>query len=156
MPGRITSRPVAPADDTFLREVYTSTRAAELALVNWGDAQQAAFLRMQFDAQHRSYQAQFPEADYLVILAGDEPIGRLYLARGAEEFRIVDLSLLAAHRGQGIGTALLKNILAEAAAAVRPVRLHVERSNPARRLYERLGFAGIGEGPIYLELEKRP
>lgn len=155
MPGRITLRPRSPADDAFLREVYASTRAAELALVNWSDAEKAAFLRMQFNAQHQSYQAQFPGADYLVILAGEEPIGRLYLARAAGELRILDLALLPAHRNQGTGSALLNDILAEATAVTQPVRLHVERFNPARRLYERLGFTVIGEGPIYLELEKR-
>jgi len=63
--------------------------------------------------------------------------------------------LLPAHRNQGTGSALLNDILAEATAVTQPVRLHVERFNPARRLYERLGFTVIGEGPIYLELEKR-
>lgn len=155
MPGDLTFRPIQPEDAAFLREVYASTRAEELALVNWSDAEKQAFLQMQFDAQHRHYQQHFPAADFRIILRESRPIGRLYLARLTDEFRIIDLALLPAHRGAGIGTALLQDILREAAAAGKPVRLHVERFNPALRLYQRLGFTMVEEGQIYLLMERR-
>lgn len=155
MPGDLTTRPIQPDDLPLLREVYASTRAEELALTNWSDTEKQAFLQMQFDAQHRHYQQHYPDADFRIILRATRPIGRLYLARLPDEFRIIDLALLPMHRSVGIGTALLQEILREAAAAGKPVRLHVERFNPALRLYQRLGFTTVEAGQIYLLMERR-
>lgn len=138
----------------FLREVYASTRAAELALVNWSDAERNAFLQVQFNAQHRHYQQHYPTADFLIILRDVEPIGRLYLARLTNEFRLIDIALLPKYRRAGLGTRLLQSILNEASVAGKPVRLHVERFNPALRLYQRLGFTVLEEGQIYLLMER--
>ena len=41
-------------------------------------------------------------------------------------------------------------------AASKPVRLHVEPSNPARRLYERLGFTRIADQGLYWLMEWSP
>ena len=73
------------------------------------------------------------------------PIGRLYVHRRESEIGVVDIALLPAYRKQGIGGLLLREILAEAAAASKPVRIYVERFNPAQHLYERLGFRQIGD-----------
>jgi ribosomal protein S18 acetylase RimI-like enzyme len=60
------------------------------------------------------------------------------------------------HRGQGIGGALLGELLEEADARGLKARVHVERSNPALRLYTRLGFRLQSEAGIYLLLERPP
>ncbi len=149
-----TLRPIAPADEGFLYEVYAGTRAAELALVDWDAARQAAFLRMQFAAQHRSYQEHYPAANFSIILVGGEPVGRLYVARWPDEIRIIDIALLPAHRNRGIGTALLQALLAEADAAGSRVTIHVERFNLALRLYERLGFRPAVDRGVYWLTER--
>jgi ribosomal protein S18 acetylase RimI-like enzyme len=149
----VTFRPIRPEDDAFLYGVYASTREEELRPVPWTPAEKAAFLRQQFDAQHAFYQQHYAETRFEVILRDGEPIGRLYVARWADEIRIVDIALLPQHRGAGIGTAILRDLLAEAAAAGKPVRVHVERLNPARRLYERLGFVPVADKGVYLMLE---
>jgi ribosomal protein S18 acetylase RimI-like enzyme len=82
------------------------------------------------------------------------PVGRLYLARLPDELRVVDIALLAEHRGRGIGQALMTAVIAEADAASVPVRLHVELWNPAGTWYERLGFRSIADGPVYRFLER--
>lgn len=152
----ITLRKINPADEIFLRAVYASTRAEELALVDWADAQKEAFLQMQFNAQRSHYETHYPGADFLVILRDDEAVGRLYLGRLSAEFRIIDIALLPQFRAQGIGSKLLNDIIAEAKAAGKPVTIHVERFNRALRLYQRLGFAVVEEGPIYLLMRKEP
>jgi len=98
------------------------------------------FLRQQFEAQDRHYREVYPAAQYSVIVCGADEIGRLYVARQPEEVRVIDLALLPSWRGRGIGGALLRELLSEAAARRQPVTLHVERNNPALRLYRRLGF----------------
>jgi ribosomal protein S18 acetylase RimI-like enzyme len=148
-------RPVRPGDDELLFRIYASTRAQELAVLAWDDAAKEAFLRGQFAAQAASYE-RYPGRSRHVVLLGGEPVGRLYLARTEGEIRIIDVALLPEHRGRGIGTALLGDVLAEAAAARKHVRIHVERSNPALRLYRRLGFREVGDLGVYLQLEWAP
>lgn len=153
MPPAATLRRVAPGDEELLYRIYASTRSEELAPVPWTAAQKEAFLRMQFRAQSLDYGANYPAAEFLVILVAGEPAGRLYVDRRDDELRIVDIALLPEHRGAGIGGALLRELLAEAAAAGKPVRIHVESMNPALRLYERLGFRRTDDHGIYHLME---
>ena len=141
------------ADREFLFEVYAAGRDAEMAVLPWTDAQKRDFLRMQFEAQDRHYRSQYPEAEFQVIHHEGSPIGRLYVQESAGEIRIIDIVLLPAWRGAGIGSGLLRDILGRAAASNRVVTLHVEHNNPARRLYDRLGFRLVADGGVYLRME---
>jgi GNAT superfamily N-acetyltransferase len=152
---RLSLRPVADADEAFLLDVYAGTRADELALVDWDEAQKAAFVRMQFDAQHAYYREQYPDAAFDVILLDGEAAGRLYVNHSPSEIRIVDIALLPGRRGQGIGSALLAQVQDEAARAGKPLRIHVERFNPALRWYQKLGFAPVADRGVYLLMEWR-
>jgi GNAT superfamily N-acetyltransferase len=152
---RLSLRPVADADEAFLLDVYAGTRADELALVDWDEAQKAAFVRMQFDAQHAYYREQYPDAAFDVILLDGEAAGRLYVNHSPSEIRIVDIALLPGRRGQGIGSALLAQVQDEAARAGKPLRIHVERFNPALRWYQKLGFAPVADRGVYVLMEWR-
>jgi len=90
------------------------------------------------------------------MLRDTVPVGRLSVARWQAEIRIVDIALLPPSRNTGIGTASRRDLLAEAAVAHTPVRIHVEKFNPALRLYERLGFAPIADKGVYLFMEWAP
>ncbi|HNP85585.1 MAG TPA: GNAT family N-acetyltransferase [Kouleothrix sp.] len=152
----ITLRPIAPHDTPFLRRVYASTRTEELAPLGWSAEQQALFLNQQFDAQHYHYQTYYPNARFQVILLQGEPIGRLYIARWPHELRLIDIALLPEYRNCGIGSRLMHDLLDEALAAGRPVRIHVEKFNPALRLYQRFGFVSIEDRGIYVFMEWAP
>jgi ribosomal protein S18 acetylase RimI-like enzyme len=134
-------RRIAEGDLLFLARVYASTRSEELAAAPLSDAQKAAFLAEQFRLQHAHYQKYYPDADWLVTMRGDEDIGRLYIERWPTQHRIIDIAFLPEHRGKGLGEALLRDLMDEAAAAGKDVSIHVEKFNPAIRLYRRLGFA---------------
>src|SRR5215831_5559074 len=145
-----------PDDAAFLYEVYASTRTEELAVVDWNETQKAAFLHMQCAAQHQFYQERSTQTDLRIMLHDAVPVGRLSVARWQDEIRIVDIAVLPPSRNAGIGTAILRDLLAEAAAAHQPVRIHVEKFNPALRLYARLGFAPIEDKGVYLFMEWAP
>lgn len=144
VPSLPSLRPVTPSDDAFLFELYASTRAEEVAGWGWSAAQAEPFLRLQWLAQRRGYDARYPSEGHCILELEGRPAGRLWVVRGEQALRLVDISLLPAYRSRGVGTALLRGLLEEAAAAGKPLRLHVARSNPALRLYERLGFTPVG------------
>ena len=156
MSGAVSLRPVGPGDEPWLYRIYASTREAELAPLGWDAAQQTAFLTQQFTAQARYYQEHYRDTTFDLILCGGEPAGRLYVARWPDEIRIVDIALLPPYRNQGLGSAFLRALQEEATQAGKPLRIHVEVFNPARRLYERLGFTQIADRGVYHFLEWRP
>lgn len=127
-----------------------------MALVpGWSDAQKHAFLAQQFEAQDRYYRENYAGASFDVIVAGEEPVGRLYVARWPEEIRLIDLALLPERQARGIGSGVLRDLQDEARSCSRPLRIHVERYNRALRLYERLGFRVIEDRGVHLFLEWR-
>jgi ribosomal protein S18 acetylase RimI-like enzyme len=65
----------------------------------------------------------------------------------------ITLEPSATSANRGIGARVLRDLQAEAAAAGKPLRIHVERFNPALRLYERLGFRPVEGRGVYLFLE---
>jgi GNAT superfamily N-acetyltransferase len=149
-------RPARPTDRDFLYRVFASTREDELAAVGWDQTQRAAVLGMQFAAQDAYYREHHPGAALLVILKDGRPVGRFYVHRRPAEIRIMEISLLPEFRNRGIGTAPLHDVLAEGAAGGTPVTVHVERFNPARRLYARLGSREVADRGVYLLLERSP
>ena len=153
LPG-VALRPARPADEPFLCALYASTRQAELAATDWLPEQIDAFLADQFALQSRHYAEHYADAAFSVVEQDGEPVGRLIVLAGADEVRLVDVSLVAERRGRGLGTALVQRVLA--AASGRRVVLHVEVFNPALRLYERLGFRAAEQVGAYWRMEAEP
>jgi GNAT superfamily N-acetyltransferase len=154
--SRVSLRPARSGDREFLFAVYASTRADELAIVPWTDAQKEGFLRQQFEAQDRYWREHYDTGGFQVVEVDGSPAGRLYVHRTPAEICLVDIALLPAFRGAGIGTGLLRSLFEEADARGLPVRIHVEAFNPARRLYERLGFRPAGDAGVYVRMERPP
>jgi GNAT superfamily N-acetyltransferase len=151
----VSLRDATPDDERLLCQVYAATRSSELAMVAWTDEEKTAFVEMQFRAQDQYYREHYPDSSFDVILIDGQGVGRLYVARWTNEIRIVDIALQPEYCNRGIGTTLLRELQAEAAAAGKPLRIHVERFNPALRLYEWLGFTLLADKGVYLFLEWR-
>ena len=154
--ARVELRPARDEDRDFLRAVYGSTREEELAPTGWTREQKDWFIAQQFDAQDKYYKQHYEGATYDVVLVDGRPAGRLYVARWEDEIRIMDVALLPAFRGRGIGERLLERILREGAEAGKPVSIHVEQSNRAMALYRRLGFVEVGEHGVYKLMRRMP
>lgn len=80
-----------------------------------------------------------------VLCHQGEPVGLLKLRRGAEAWDLIQFQLCASLQGQGVGGRLLRQLIDEADAHRVAIRLDVLKHNPARRLYEKLGFEIVGE-----------
>ncbi len=129
------------ADMAFLYRVFAATRD-DLEAAEWPDpAEKEAFLRQQFGFQDTHYRAHYPNRRFLIVEHRGTPVGRLYLDESARDLRIMDIALLPEHRGRGWGGAIMRDLLEYGAATIREVSIHVEKNNPALRLYRRLGFS---------------
>jgi GNAT superfamily N-acetyltransferase len=133
--------------------LYASTREQELAALPRDDEQKPAFVEMQFAAQPAYYQGHYAGAAFNVLVDG-QPAGRFYVSRRRTK-SASSTSLLPDFCNRGIGTTLLRQLQAEARAARKPLRIHVERFNPALSLYERLEFHPIADRGVYLFMEWR-
>jgi ribosomal protein S18 acetylase RimI-like enzyme len=142
-------RAVGVADESFLQRVYAGTREDELSSTDWDEPTRATFLSLQYRAQAQHYRMHWPGAEHAVIVAIDaaglrHDAGRLWLDRRADTLHVLDIALLPAWRRLGIGGSCLRQLMAQAQAAGRTVSIYVEAGNPARHLYERLGFRAVG------------
>jgi len=154
--GALSLRPVAPEDDEFLFGVYMSTRERELAQVEWPEGQKEIFVRWQFDLQRREYDARFPDAEYDVIVVEGRTAGRIWVGRGEEEIRLLDIALLPEFQGQGVGAVLVGALIEEARSAGKRLRHMVFMLNEgALRFYLRHGFRVFEEVGGYLHMERK-
>ena len=142
-------RATSDSDLAVLSRIYASTRAEEVARTGWAPDQQRDFLQMQFEAQHAHYREHYPDAQWLLIIQGIIPVGRLYLEDWESQLRIIDIALLPEFRGRGWGQAVLRDLMETTAATGRKVSIHVEKTNPAMHLYKRLGFKTIEDKGVY-------
>ncbi|MDR6850510.1 GNAT superfamily N-acetyltransferase [Sphingomonas sp. BE123] len=151
----IAYRDWSPDDYAFTEALYASTRIDELAPTGWPDDAKQAFLTQQHHAQHLHYQQHYAAGDWLIIEREGASIGRLYLHPFPGSIRIVDIALVPAARRQGIGGAILRDVIDWAGAQQLGVSIHVEKANPARSLYLSLGFVVRSDAGAY-DLMERP
>lgn len=149
-------KPYSPDDQDFLFRLYADTRTQEMSLFGWPAAQQETFLRMQFNAQQHWYGMAYSGGDHQIVLVEGQPVGRILVFRESGANRLVDIALLAPFRGHGIGTQLLRDLIGKSSQENLPVALQVLKNNPARHLYERLGFVITGEDGMYYQMERKP
>ena len=152
----ITLRPCDDCDEGFLFALFKSVRTDEFTALNWSPAQLEPLLRIQFSAQSQSYASTFPQSVHEIICSGEEPVGRMITDNAAEAVHLVDIALIPAYRGRGIGAALVQGLQAQCSVLRKPLRLHVVATNRAVRLYERLGFVVTGGTEMYHLMEWTP
>lgn len=146
--GEITLRLVTDDDEQFLRELFEVSRP-HLQQLPLPEPQRRQLIDMQWHAQRTGYAAAYPDAEQLIIDVAGRAVGRLIRDRSGTTVTVVDIAIVPAERNHGIGTAVLADVMSRAGAT----RLHVAADNPARRLYERLGFRVRGHAGIDLAME---
>jgi len=149
-------RPATPEDLPFQELLYGGSRQDELDAARFPAEMRASFLAMQFQAQTTHYLQYYPAADWLIIECGDVHAGRLILDRAKDHLHVMDILLLPEFRGRGIGSDVLRGVIAEASARTVPVRLFAAPRERAIELYRRLGFQEKQGDNVHIELEWRP
>jgi GNAT superfamily N-acetyltransferase len=149
---RIERRAAMAADEPFLRALYASTRPD---VDEWPAEVREAFLAHQFDAQRAGWSATFPGSDHDVLAVDGSPVGRIWLYWTERDCLIVDLAFLPEHRRQGLGTEIVRDVVAAADRAGVPVHGHVERTNePSLAFWRSLGFDTTDEDALYFAIER--
>jgi ribosomal protein S18 acetylase RimI-like enzyme len=149
IPASATLRLAADGDGEFQRRLFATTRQHEMNLLPWNEEQVTALLDMQHDAQNRSYRHQFPGARVDIVEVDGVPAGRLVRDTSPTDVHIIDIALLPQYRGSGLGRSLIEEIIEGCRATGRQLSIHVALGNPARRLYERLGFVAMDQHGLH-------
>jgi GNAT superfamily N-acetyltransferase len=136
----IAARAPHDGDADFLARLYASTRL-DLHSMTADPAFVAALIAMQQRFQAAGYRQAFPDAQYLLLEQDGAPCGRIVVDAGPGALRLVDIALLPARRGQGLGRHIVMALQRCAAHHGLPMTLAVHHVNArARRLYLALGF----------------
>ena len=151
-------RPAGAADEESRRSWFAETKRAEFAPLGLPESTLAGLCEQQYDARAAGYANQFPSADQLVLEADGEPVGALIVdgLQDAATVVIVDIVVAADQRNRGIGRRALAEIVDTADRRGAAVELTVAHGNPARRLYERLGFEPLATTELHERLRRPP
>jgi ribosomal protein S18 acetylase RimI-like enzyme len=145
---RAGSRPAAVADAEFLTDTAIAATADQGRFPPDVDVAQyrAGFLDWTLEQLRGPADDREADSTTSVVTAYGADVGRLRVVRTAELVELAGLQLLPAHQGRGIGTRIIRDLMADAAGSRRGFGLSVEKDNPrARALHERLGLEVVGE-----------
>lgn len=151
--GQIRLRPECAEDEAFRFALFCQSRPDDWSASGLDPSLVASVMRHQFRAQAVGYRRQFPGAAFDIVEQAGERIGRIVVDRPGDRIHIVDHAIVPSWRSRGIGTAVMRALMAEAAGAALPLRLKVASSNdPSMRLYARLGFTVLEQTATYLDM----
>lgn len=105
------------------------------------------------DAQYSRFLTTFRPQTMRIIQYDGQDVGMIELLERPEELFIARFEVLPEFQNRGIGTIIIQRAMDQAAAAQKPLRLQVFKINPARRLYERMGFVEPGEKETHIQME---
>ncbi|RYD68412.1 MAG: GNAT family N-acetyltransferase [Sphingomonadales bacterium] len=144
-------RPRVPADAEFLIACAIACSPMQGLLSDAMLTQQAEFQRAAHDGAH-------PDAMHRIVTRDGAPIGHARVAWRTAGTHLIDIAVLPEHRGIGAGRQLLAAWLAVADAHGLTATLEVHAGNPARQIYERLGFVETEPDPwaAFAELHRPP
>ena len=128
-------RPATNGDAAWLYALHVACLREYVAQTwGWDEATQRRMFAERFD----------PRASQIVLVDG-RAVGVVAVERRADGYFIGNIAIDPAWQGRGVGAAIIRDIQGAAAREGGLVRLRVLKVNPARRLYERLGFVVVGE-----------
>jgi ribosomal protein S18 acetylase RimI-like enzyme len=151
-------RPASSGDEEFLLQLYLATPPIEAASWNMDATAREQLLWMQFRGRAQTYTAQYPDAEDWIICLSEETdiqirVGRHLVLRQQDSILGIDLAVLPGYQRQGIGSRVLREIQRQCAADGLSFRLQVLHTNPAKRLYDRLGFRIVSQDLLYAQME---
>jgi len=143
---RYQTRPAGQEDEPFLYTCYKQTMR-EYIEKTWGWNEE--FQRASF-AEHLPWQR------FQIITVGPIPVGGAFISDSPSSIDLEMIIIDPRFQRMGIGADFIRNLLRRSRTERRPVRLRVLKVNPARALYQRLGFVEVGEDAGTIEMQAEP
>jgi GNAT superfamily N-acetyltransferase len=145
-PDSLKTRAAAESDRGFAYEVKRAALGPYVEQVwGWDEPVQQAFHAREWDARRTD-----------IIVIDGEDAGTVQFVRREADCLLGEFYLLPRFQRQGVGSRLMRRMLATADAEGLPVRLQVIKINPAKALYERHGFRVSGETSTHFVMERTP
>ena len=139
---QIRFRPATENDTDFLYALHVATMKEYVDKTwGWDDTFQESVFRKNY-----------VPVEIQVITFTEKDMGMLSLEERGQDIFLRAIEIHPDYQGQGIGTAIIQKIIAEGALKMKPVFLHVLKVNPAKRLYERLGFSVVNETSTHFQM----
>jgi ribosomal protein S18 acetylase RimI-like enzyme len=142
---QISLRPATDADLSFLLELRLLTMTAH---------QIASGVTPSDDERLRRVRLRFECAE--IVSFDGRAVGLLKVARDDNDWELIQIQLHPDFQGQGIGRGLVESVIVQAREAGAVLHLSVLKQNPARRLYEKLGFVVVSENAHSLAMRLAP
>ena len=139
-------RPAQADDYDFALGLYVETiKPYTIAYMAWDESVEAArFARLWMPGNTR------------IITRNGVAIGWLAAIERASDIFLQQLYIAPAYQRRGIGTQVMELLLVQWNTTGKPIVLGVLKNNPARRLYERLGFTVVGETETKFMMRREP
>ncbi|ANY16441.1 GNAT family N-acetyltransferase [Bordetella pseudohinzii] len=138
-------RPAVEADLPFLLDLRRRTMEPHLRQDG-----------VPFDEAAHMRRIRYHWEDARIVLIDQAPTGLFKVRHDEAGWYVIQIQVDPARQGQGLGARLLRGVLARADEGGEATRLYVLKGNPARRLYERLGFAIQEETDIEFLMRRPP
>lgn len=150
----VTRRPLSKEDEALVRALIFQMVTDELGAGMWPEAVRAPLLEIQYRARQEGIRVNWPDAEQDILLVDGELAGWVVVARREDAIHLVEIVIDPKYRGKGFGTERIQELLTESDRTGKPVRLSVITTNPANRLYQRLGFRRTGGDEIRHFMER--
>lgn len=136
--ANISCRPAAEDDFNFLWQLHRNSLGPSITRIwGWDETWQLDYFQERFDPSTRQ-----------IILYEGEKAGSLGVEWQEGALYIYYIAIVVEYQGRGIGTAIIEELIHQAGERGLPVTLSVLKGNPAKVLYERLGFVVTKEEDI--------
>lgn len=147
MTDQLTKRPATDQDMELIFAILRATlgKYVEQTWGVWDETVQ----RQRFDQVTRV------EDHFILQLAGQD-VGCLCYRESETEVRLARIFILPQYQNRGFGTQIMRDLMVRADRKGLPIRLSVLRVNPARLLYERLGFSVVAESETHYTMLRPP
>ena len=143
---KISLRPATESDYDYLWWLHGATMRTYVAAIwGWDEAVQRQYFEERFDP-----------ARIEIIESAGQAVGYISVERQREFIFLSAIEVAPKAQSRGIGTRLIRDLQDEAERQGIPLRLRVLQGNPARRLYERIGFAATEETETHIMMNWLP
>jgi len=157
MDRKIALRPASPEDEPFLFDLFRAVRAERFDFQPGGHPQMAVMVQLQFKAQEHASSLQYPCSKPSIIQLDGVAVGRLRVVHDDTGLQVADLAILPERQRKGIGTAVVKDVMAEARRTGLAIRSTVARANQAEiHFYRNLGFEVTDQDGAYVRMHWPP